>query len=54
MELMSGASCPVVNHAVTGVRREEGAPARNQIAINASKMRQPNEDVGMKGQIALP
>ena len=28
-----------------------GAPARNQIAISETKMRQPKEDVGMKGQM---
>jgi len=32
----------------------EGAPARNQNAITASKIMQPNDDVGMKGQIGLP
>ena len=32
----------------------EGAPARNQSAITASKIMQPNDDVGMKGQIGLP
>src|SRR5258705_78204 len=32
----------------------EGAPARNQNAITASNIMQPNDDVGMKGQIGLP
>src|SRR6185295_799408 len=32
----------------------DGAPARNQIAIAVSKRRQPNDDVGMNGQIGLP
>jgi hypothetical protein len=32
----------------------EGAPARHQNAITASKIMQPNDDVGMKGQIGLP
>ena len=32
----------------------EGAPARNQSAIAASKIMHPNDDVGMKGQIGLP
>jgi len=32
----------------------EGAPAKNQIAISASKIMQPNEDVRMKGQIGVP
>jgi hypothetical protein len=31
----------------------EGA-RQNQTAISASKMMQPNDDVGMKGQIGLP
>ena len=32
-------------------KKSDGAPARNQIAINVSKIMQPNEDVRMKGQI---
>ena len=32
----------------------EGAPVRNQSAIAASRIMQPNDDVGMKGQIGLP
>jgi hypothetical protein len=32
----------------------EGAPAKNQIAISVSKIMQPNDDVGMNGQIGLP
>ena len=32
----------------------EGAPARNQSAMTASKIMHPNDDVGMKGQIGLP
>ncbi len=32
----------------------EGAPARNQNAMTASKIMHPNDDVGMKGQIGLP
>src|SRR4030095_1776429 len=32
----------------------EGAPARNQSAITASNIMQPNDDVGMKGQIGWP
>jgi len=31
----------------------DGAPARNQAAIRASKIMQPNEDVRMKGQIGF-
>ncbi len=32
----------------------EGAPARNQSAMTLSKIRQPNDDVGMNGQIGWP
>jgi hypothetical protein len=32
----------------------DGAPARNQNAIMASKIMHPKDDVGMKGQIGLP
>lgn len=32
----------------------EGAPDRNQIAMAESKIMQPNDDVGMNGQIAFP
>ncbi len=31
-----------------------GAPARNQIAMTASKIMHPQEEVGMNGQIGLP
>jgi hypothetical protein len=31
-----------------------GAPQRNHTAITASKMMQPNDDVGTNGQIGLP
>jgi hypothetical protein len=31
-----------------------GTPARNQIAMPASKILLPQEDVGMNGQIGLP
>jgi hypothetical protein len=32
----------------------EGAPARNQSAMIASKIMHPNEEVGMNGQIGFP
>ena len=32
----------------------EGAPARNQIAINVSKIVHPNDELGMNGQIGFP
>ena len=32
----------------------EGAPARNHTAMTVSKIMQPNDDVGMNGQIGLP
>src|SRR5258708_4410395 len=32
----------------------DGAPAKNQIAIRASKIMQPNDDVDMNGQIGWP
>jgi len=32
----------------------DGAPAINQMARTASKIMQPNEDVGMNGQMGLP
>jgi len=31
-----------------------GAPDRNQIAMNESKIKHPNDEVGMNGQIGLP
>ena len=38
----------------TGRLRNDGVPSRNQEAIIVSKIMQPNEDVGMKGQMGLP
>ena len=32
----------------------DGAPARNQMAMIVSKIKQPKDDVDMKGQIGFP
>ena len=51
LELARVSSTPIC---VEFVANLAGAPARNQIAIAASKSMQPHEDVGINGHSGLP
>ena len=44
----------VARIAAWGRFMNDGAPARNHIAIMLSKIMQPNAELGMNGQIGLP
>jgi hypothetical protein len=44
----------VARIAAWGRFRSDGAPAKNHNAIMQSKIMQPNAELGMNGQMALP
>src|SRR5215813_11611098 len=54
LELAGNAASGPGNYPEPKIRGIGGTPAINHTAMTASKIMQPNEDVGMNGQMGLP